>query len=225
MENKTIDIEPRAAVEMQTWENIYDRVPSQYRQYVSYPITTMQECPSKAEINDKLTHACTTDSNELADYSSITLKFSERDELTSDSLSENWLCNEQEQRYIQLRYGTTILLNQFAIGKNIEDYTGSYIAKVTGQTQFFEVLRLDGGILCVRPLSNNSTNMMRRATIAVTAMGNTTYIYLTQYADPQINVKVSEIDNDSKTFGMNLAADLLGTMLQDTKVNNSKEYK
>lgn len=25
----------------------------------------MQECPSKAEINDKLTHACTTDSNEL----------------------------------------------------------------------------------------------------------------------------------------------------------------
>lgn len=41
----------------------------------------------------------------------------------------------------------------------------------------------------------------------------------------QINVKVSEIYNDSKTFGMNLAADLLGTMLQDTKVNNSKEYK
>lgn len=41
----------------------------------------------------------------------------------------------------------------------------------------------------------------------------------------QINVKVSEIDNDSKTFGMNLAADLLGTMLQDTKVNNSKEHK
>lgn len=26
----------------------------------------------------------------------------------------------------------------------------------------------------------------------------------------QINVKVSEIDNDSKQFGMNLAADLLG---------------
>lgn len=41
----------------------------------------------------------------------------------------------------------------------------------------------------------------------------------------QINVKVSEIDNDSKTFGMNLAADILGAMLQDTKVNNSKEYK
>lgn len=41
----------------------------------------------------------------------------------------------------------------------------------------------------------------------------------------QINTKVSEIDNDAKVFGMNLAADLLGTMLQDTKVNNSKEYK
>lgn len=41
----------------------------------------------------------------------------------------------------------------------------------------------------------------------------------------QMNVKVSEIDNDAKMFGMNLAADLLGTMLQDTKVNNSKEYK
>ncbi len=41
----------------------------------------------------------------------------------------------------------------------------------------------------------------------------------------QINVKVSEIDNDSKTFGMNLAADLMGTMLQDTKVNNIKQQK
>lgn len=41
----------------------------------------------------------------------------------------------------------------------------------------------------------------------------------------QINTRVSEIDNDAKVFGMNLAADLLGTMLQDTKVNNSKEYK
>lgn len=50
MEDKTIQIEPKAAVEMQTWTNIYDRVPSQYKQYVSYPTTTMQECPSKADI-------------------------------------------------------------------------------------------------------------------------------------------------------------------------------
>ena len=83
MENKAIQIEPKAATEMQSWTNIYDRVPSQYRQYVSYPTTTMKECPSKAEINSKLTHACTTDSNELADYSSITLNFSEREELTA----------------------------------------------------------------------------------------------------------------------------------------------
>lgn len=41
----------------------------------------------------------------------------------------------------------------------------------------------------------------------------------------QINVKVSEIDNDAKVFGMNLAADLMGTMLQDTKVNNIKQQK
>lgn len=184
MENKAVQIEPKAAVEMQTWTNIYDRVPSQYKQYVSYPTTTMQECPSKADINSKLTHACATDSKELADYSSITLNFSEREELTSDSLAENWLHNNTTQRDIQLRYGTTYLLNQFAIGENIEDYTSSYIAKVTGQTQFFEVLRLDRGILRVRPLSNNSTNMRRTATIAVTAMGNTTYIYLSQDADP-----------------------------------------
>mgnify|MGYP007039002524 CR=1 FL=1 len=111
MEDKTIQIEPKAAVEMQTWTNIYDRVPSQYKQYVSYPTTTMQECPSKADINSKLTYACTTDSKELADYSSITLNFSEREELTSDSLAENWLYNRKEQRDIQLRYGTTILLN------------------------------------------------------------------------------------------------------------------
>ena len=184
MENKTIDIEPRAAVEMQTWENIYDRVPSRYKQYVSYPTTTMQECPSKAEINDKLTHACTTDSNELADYSSITLNFSERDELTSDSLAENWVHNSTTQRDIQLKYGTTILLNQFAIHQNIQNYTGGYTTKVTGQYQYFEVLQLDMGIIRVRPLYNNQTNMMRTCTLAVTAMGKTTYIYLSQDANP-----------------------------------------
>ena len=184
MENKTIDIEPRAAVEMQTWENIYDRVPSQYKQYVSYPTTTMQECPSKAEINDKLTHACTTDSNELADYSSITLNFSERNELTSDSLAENWVHNSTTQRDIQLKYGTTILLNQFAIHQNIQNYTGRYTTKVTGQSQYFEVLILARGIVRVRPFGNNLTNMTRAATIAVTAMGETTYIYLSQDANP-----------------------------------------
>nr|UVM98627.1 MAG: hypothetical protein [Bacteriophage sp.] len=117
---------------MRTWANIYDRVPSQYKQYVSYPTTTMQECPSKAEINDKFTHACTTDSNELADYGSITLNFSERDELTSDSLAENWAHNSTTQRDIQLRYGTTILLNKFAIHQNIQDYTSNYVTKITG---------------------------------------------------------------------------------------------
>lgn len=184
MENKTIDIEPRAAVEMQTWGNIYDRVPSQYRQYVSYPTTTMKECPSKSEINSKLTHACTTDSNELADYSSITLNFSEREELTADSLSENWAHDSTTWRDIQLRYGTTILLNYFAIHRNIQDYTNSYVTKITGQSQYFEVLQLDRGILRVRPLYNNQTNMMRTCTLAVTAMGKTTYISLSQDANP-----------------------------------------
>ena len=140
MENKAIDIEPKAATEMQSWTNIYDRVPSQYRQYVSYPTTTMKECPSKAEINSKLTHACTTDSNELADYSSIILNFSEREELTADSLAENWMHNE--------------------------------------------VLQLDRGILRVRPLYSNQTNMMRTCTVAVTAMGKTTYIYMSQDSNP-----------------------------------------
>lgn len=184
MEDKTIQIEPKAAVEMQTWTNIYDRVPSQYKQYVSYPTTTMKECPSKAEINIKLTHACTTDSNELADYSSITLNFSEREELTADSLSENWIHDSTIQRDIQLRYGTTILLNQFAIHQNIQDYTSGYTTKVTGQYQYFEILQLDRGILRVRPLFSNQTNMMRACTVAVTAMGKTTYIYLSQDANP-----------------------------------------
>lgn len=184
MENKTIDIEPRAAVEMQTWENIYDRVPSQYKQYVSYPTTTMQECPSKAEINDKLTHACTTDSNELADYSSITLNFSERYGLTSDSLAENWVYNSTTQTDIQLKYGTTILLNQFAIHQNTQNYTSGYTTKVTGQSWYFEILQLDMGIIRVKPLYNNQTNMMRTCTLAVTAMGETIYIHLSQNANP-----------------------------------------
>ncbi len=40
----------------------------------------------------------------------------------------------------------------------------------------------------------------------------------------QINVKVSEIDNDSKQFGMNLAADLLGNMMDDLS-NKRKQQK
>lgn len=115
MENKAIQIEPKAAT------------------YVSYPTTTMKECPSKAEIRDKFPES-TTSSNELADYSSITLNFSERQEFSADSLVENWLYNRTEQRDIQLRYGSTILL------------------------------------------SSNGTNMLRTCTVAVTAMGYTTYI-------------------------------------------------
>lgn len=169
-------------MEMQSWVEIYNRIPTEYRQYLSVPRSN--ECPTRAEINRKLTRACTTDSNELADQASITLNFSERPTLTSDSLAENWQYNSTTQRYIQLRYGTTYLLNQFSIGENIQDYTNNYTTRVTGQTQFFEVLRLDRGILSVRPLSNNQTNMMRTATIAVTAMGKTTYISLSQYANP-----------------------------------------
>lgn len=175
-------VEPKSSTEMQSWLNIYGRIPTKYLQYVSVPITN--ECPSRSEINSKLTHACTTDSNELADYNSITLNFSDRAQLTSDSLAEKWSHNSTTQRDIQLRYGTTYLLNQFAISENIEDYTGSYTTKVTGQTQFFEVLRLDRGILRVKPLFVNQTNMMRTCTVAVTAMGKTIYIYLSQDANP-----------------------------------------
>lgn len=183
MENKAIDIEPKAATEMQSWTNIYDRVPSQYKQYVSYPTTAMNECPSKSEIRDKFPKS-TTSSNELADYSSITLNFSERQELSADSLAKNWVYNSITQKDIQLRYGSTVLCNNSVIHQNINDYTSGYTAKVTGQSQYFEVLLLDMGIIRVKPLSNNSTNMMRTATIAVTAMGKTTYIYLSQDANP-----------------------------------------
>ena len=169
-------------MEMQSWVEIYNRIPTKYIQYLSVPHSN--ECPTRAEINSKLTHACTTDSNELADQASITLNFSERPILTSDSLVEKWQHNSTIQRDIQLRYGTTYLLNKFSIGKNVQDYTNNYAIKVTGQTQFFEVLKLDRGILRVSPLSNNQTNMMRTATIAVTAMGETTYIYLSQDANP-----------------------------------------
>lgn len=175
-------VEPKSSTEMQSWLNIYGRIPTKYRQYVSVPVTN--ECPSRSEINSKLTHACATDSKELADYSSITLNFSERDELTSDSLAENWAHNSTTQRDIQLKYGTAILLNQFAIHQNIQNYTGGYTTKVTGQYQYFEVLQLDMGIIRVKPLYNNQTNMMRTCTLAVTAMGKTTYINLSQYANP-----------------------------------------
>lgn len=169
-------------MEMQSWVEIYNRIPTKYIQYLSVPHSN--ECPTRAEINSKLTHACTTDSNELADQASITLNFSESPILTSDSLAENWQHNSTTQRDIQLRYGTTILLNQFDISQNIQDYTSNYVTKITGQSQYFEVLQLDRGILRVRPLYNNQTNMMRTCTVAVTAMGKTTYIYLSQDANP-----------------------------------------
>lgn len=181
MVDKDTLVEPKSSTEMQSWLNIYGRIQTKYLQYVSVPVTN--ECPSRSEINSKLTHACATDSKELADYSSITLNFSEREELTSDSLAENWLHNRKEQRDIQLRYGTTILLNQFAIHQNIQDYTSGYITKVTGQSQYFEISQLDRGILRVKPLYDNQTNMIRTCTVAVTAMGKTTYIYLSQNAN------------------------------------------
>lgn len=167
---------------MQSWVEIYNRIPTKYIQYLSVPHSN--ECPTRAEINSKLTHACTTDSNELADQASIALNFSERPILTSDSLAENWVHNSTTQRDIQLRYGTTILLNQFAIHQNIQNYTGDYTAKITGQSLYFEVLYLDKGIIRVRPLYNNQTNMIRTCALAVTAMGETTYIYLSQDANP-----------------------------------------
>ena len=169
-------------MEMQSWVDIYNRIPTKYIQYLSVPHSN--QCPTRAEINRKLTHACTTDSNELADQASIALNFSERPILTSDSLAENWQYNSTTQRDIQLRYGKTYLLNKFPIGEDVQDYTSNYTTKVTGQTQFFEVLRLDRGVLRVRPLGSNLTNMTRAATIAVTAMGETTYIYLSQNANP-----------------------------------------
>lgn len=169
-------------MEMQSWVEIYNRIPTKYIQYLSVPHSN--ECPTRAEINSKLTHACTTDSNELADQASITLNFSERPILTSDSLAENWAHNHTTQRDIQLKYGTTILLNQFAIHQNIQNYTGRYTTKVMGQSQYFEVLQLDMGIIRVKPLYNNYTNTMRTCTLTVTAMGKTTYIYLSQDANP-----------------------------------------
>lgn len=167
---------------MQSWVDIYNRIPTKYIQYLSVPHSN--QCPTRAEINRKLTHACTTDSNELADQASIALNFSERPILTSDSLAENWQYDSTTQRDIQLRYGKTYLLNRFPIGEDVQDYTSNYTTKVTGQTQFFEVLRLDRGVLRVKPLGSNLTNMTRAATIAVTAMGETTYIYLSQSANP-----------------------------------------
>lgn len=186
MEDKTIQIEPKAATEMQSWTNIYDRVPSQYKQYVSYPTTAMNECPSKSEIRDKFPES-TTSSNELADYSSITLNFSERQELSADSLAENWMYDSITQRDIQLRYGSTVLCNNRVIhqNKNINDYTGDYTyKKLEWNESSFEVLALDKGLLRVRPLSSNGLNMKRTCTVAVTAMGQTIHIYLSQNARP-----------------------------------------
>lgn len=169
-------------MEMRSWTEIYNRIPTKYTQYLSVPRSN--ECPTRTEINRKLINACTTESNELADQASITLNFSERSTLTSDSSAETWQYNSTTQRDIQLEYGTAYLLNGFSIGEDVQDYTNDYTTKVTGQTQFFEVLRLDRGKLRVRPLSNNQTDTMRTATIAVTAMGKTTYIYLSQNANP-----------------------------------------
>lgn len=180
-------VEPKSSTEMQSWLNIYGRIPTKYLQYVSVPVTN--ECPSRSEINSKLTHACTTDSNELADYSSITLKFYERNALTSDSLAENWAHNSTTQRDIQLKYSTTILLNQFAIHQNIQNYTSEYTTRITGQYQYFEILQLDMGIIRVRPLYNNQTNTRRTCKLAVIAniMDKGTYICyinLSQNANP-----------------------------------------
>lgn len=169
-------------MEMQSWVEIYNSIPTEYSYYLSVPHSN--ECPTRAEINSKLTNACTTDSNELADQASIALNFSERPRLTSDPLAENWQHDSTTQRDIQLRYGKTYLLNKSPIGEDVQDYISNYVIKVTGQYQYFEILQLDRGILRVRPLFANQTNMMRTCAVTVTAMGEITYISLSQYANP-----------------------------------------
>lgn len=46
------------------------------------------------------------------------------------------------------------------------------------------------------------------------------WIYLMQI---QILSKVNEIDNDDKVFGMNLAADLMGNILDNYALKNRKD--
>lgn len=41
----------------------------------------------------------------------------------------------------------------------------------------------------------------------------------------QVAAKVSEIDNDTKQFGMNLAADLVGNMLDDQAQKNRRSER
>lgn len=41
----------------------------------------------------------------------------------------------------------------------------------------------------------------------------------------QVAAKVSEIDNDTKQFGMNLAADLVGNMLDGQVQNNGRSER
>lgn len=71
MENKAIQIEPKATIEMITWNEFDNAIPVQH----PFDIPLTNECPTKKEINSIIEGTCNVSSNELVGRSELTLDF------------------------------------------------------------------------------------------------------------------------------------------------------
>lgn len=175
MENKAIQIEPKGAIEMITWNEFNNAIPVQH--HFNIPLTN--ECPTKKEINSIIDGTCSYSSNELVGSSELTFNVREDELLTVSSQILSWEYNDIKQRESQLIKQQMTFLNGAHTNTYTFIYTGQFIHTISGDLNTFEILNSGKGILRIRPLKVNNTGNNINTRIKVDVNGAHCIIYLT----------------------------------------------
>lgn len=175
MENKAVQIEPKAAVEMITWNEFDDAIPVQH----PFDIPLTNECPTKKEINSIIDGTCNVSSNELVGRSELTFNVREDELLTASPYILSWAYNDIIQRDSQLVKQQRTFLNGTQVNTYMSNYTGYFIHTISGDLNTFEILNSGKGILRIRPLKVNNTGNNINTRITVDVNGTYCTIYLT----------------------------------------------
>lgn len=175
MENKAIQIEPKAAIEMITWNEFDNAIPVQH----PFDIPLTNECPTKKEINSIIDGTCNVSSNELVGRSELTFNVREDELLTASPQILSWGYNDIKQRESQLIKQQRTFLNGEHTNTYTFNYTGQFIHTISGDLNTFEILNSGKGILRIRPLKVNNTGNNINTRIKVDVNGVYCIIYLT----------------------------------------------
>lgn len=175
MENKAIQIEPKAAIEMITWNEFDNAIPVQH----PFDIPLTNEYPTKKEINSIIDGTCNVSSNELVGRSELTFNVRENELLTASPQTLSWGYNDIKQQKSQLIKQQRTFLNGEHTNTYTFNYTGQCILTISGDLNTFEILDSGKGILQIRPLRVNNTGNNINTRIKVDVNGVYCIIYLT----------------------------------------------